>query len=103
VREEPAVDPHHRQQALVPGVGVRQHRFGAVGVDHRVESLGDLGEGLVPTDLFEIARPLGADAPQWVEEAVGGVHTVEESVDLRTQLTGGVRVVGIAAELHRNR
>ncbi len=35
VPEEPAAETHHRQQALVAGVGERQHRFGAMGVDHR--------------------------------------------------------------------
>jgi hypothetical protein len=53
VGEEPRVDAHHRQQALVAGVGERQDRFGSVGVDHRMQSLGDLGERVVPAHQLE--------------------------------------------------
>ena len=47
--EEPAAQPHHRQQALVAGIGERQDGFGAVRVDHVVETGGDLGRALRPT------------------------------------------------------
>ena len=44
--EEPPAEAHHRQQALVPGVGEGEHGLGAVGVDHLAQPRGDLGERL---------------------------------------------------------
>ena len=99
VVEEAAVETHHRQQALVAGVAERQHRLGAVGVDHVAEAGADLGEGVVPADRFEAALALGSGAAQRVQHPVGAVHAVEEAVDLGAQLALAERVVGVAADL----
>src|SRR6185369_4491942 len=93
----------HCQQALVAGVAVRHDRFRAVVVDDVVEALRDLSERLVPRDLLELPVALGADAPQWMQHSVVAVHTVEELVDLRTQLALAVRMAGVTAHLQRDR
>ena len=51
---------------------------------------------------LELARPLRSDPAERVQQPLGAVHAVEEAVDLRAQLAGGVRVGGVAAELHRD-
>ena len=71
VSEESAAEPHHRQQALVAGVGERQHRLGTVLVDDAVQPVRDLGQRLVPRDLLELAGSLRADAAQRVQQSVG--------------------------------
>ena len=54
--------------------------------DGGVEASSDLPQRLVPRDALELARTLGACAPQWVEDAVRAVDAIEEAVDLRAQL-----------------
>ena len=103
VREESGVDAHHGEEALVAGVGEGEHCLGAVLGDRCVQPFGDLGERFGPRDLFELARSLGADPAEWMQDAVGVVHAVDEPVDLRAQLTGGVRMIGVAAQLHGDR
>ena len=52
VVEEPGVEAHHRQQALVAGAAVGQHRLGAVGVDRRrCRSCGDRRRARRPTSI----------------------------------------------------
>ena len=97
VREEPGVDPHHGEEPLVAGVGEGEHGLGAVLGDRRVQPLGDLVERFGPRDHFELARSLGTDSAEWVQDAVGVVHAVDETVHLRAQLAGGVGMVGVAA------
>ena len=95
--KEAAAEPCHREQALVAGVGERQHGFRAMGVDYVVETSGDRGQGLFPRDLLELSRSLRADAAQWVEHTIWAVYEIEKPVDLRAELTERIRMVGIAA------
>ncbi len=99
VVEEPAVETHHRQQALVAGVAERHDRLGTMAGDHVVEPRPDLGEGVVPGDRREPTLALGPDPAQRVQQALRAVDAIEEAVDLGAQLALAERVVGPPAQL----
>ena len=104
-RAQPIPEPlgeAHRQQALIAGIAVRHDGLCAVASDDLVESPGNLGQRLVPRDLFEPAFSLGSDAPQRVQDTIVAVHPIEELVDLRAQLALAVGVSRVAAHLHRD-
>ena len=98
VVEEPRRDALQGEHRLVAGIAEGQDRLTAVLGDDRVQTLADLGERLVPGDAFELTRPLRSDAAQGMQQTIGVVHAVEETVDLRAQFAGRVRMIGVAAQ-----
>ena len=99
VVEEPRVEAHHREQALVAGAAVRQHGLATVRVHDSMQLRSDRRQGVVPGGRFELAGALRSAAAQGCEDALRAVHPIEKSVDLRTQLALAIRMVAVAAQL----
>ena len=96
--EESMAHRAHRQGALVAGVGPGVDGLPTVAIDRGGDRRADDVERPVPAHRLEPSLALRARAQERGRDPFGAVHPVEEPVDLGAELTGGVRVVGIASE-----
>src|SRR6202040_3663919 len=80
--EERIADVEAVEQALRAEVAVGQNRLRAVLGDDCSEAARDLVERRLPTYPFELATPLGSDAPQRMQNAVGAVDAFDIVIDL---------------------
>ncbi len=81
-------------------VAVGQDRLGAVAVDGVLQPRGHPIERLVPRDLLERSRPLGAGADQRVQQPILGIDPRRVVGDLAAEEARGDRLVGVAFDLH---
>ena len=103
---EEAVGAAHADGAVVTRIRVGQNSLGAVGVDHFVRLLDELGPGFFPGDAAPLVRALGPDAFHGVQDAVGGVGVLNIGETLHARAGAGLelllstRNVGHAAVLN---
>ncbi|EXI68478.1 MAG: hypothetical protein AW08_01260 [Candidatus Accumulibacter adjunctus] len=98
--EETAVERTVAEQPRVAGIAVGDDRLGTMAGDDAAETVGDGVQRLVPADPFEArARPLRADAPQRMQQALRVMDALGVVRHLGAQHAGSRRVIGRAGDL----
>ena len=105
VPEEPAAQSHHRQQALVAGVGEGQHRFGAVLVDHAWRLVAISASASSQLICSNSPEPFGPDRRSGCSTRSGLYTRSRNRLTFGHSSPGGVGMIGVAAQLdgHRRR